>query len=99
KFRLWSESRYAPQVAVGLRDLGGTGLFSGEYLVANKRFGAFDWSFGIGWGYVGGAGDVRNPLSALNEKFNIRPTYTGEGGEFGLHSYFRGPTSLFGGVQ
>src|ERR1017187_7326619 len=46
KFRLWSESAYVPEVALGLRDVAGTGLFSGEYLVASKRTGAFDWNLG-----------------------------------------------------
>ena len=33
RFRILKESRYLPQVALGLRDLAGTGLFSAEYLV------------------------------------------------------------------
>src|SRR5437870_5092355 len=32
KFRLWRESAYAPDLAVGFRDIVGTGLFSSEYL-------------------------------------------------------------------
>ena len=42
-----------------MRDLAGTGLFSSEYIVGSKRFGAFDWHLGLGWGYVGGRGNVR----------------------------------------
>ncbi|MGH9576033.1 MAG: YjbH domain-containing protein, partial [Terriglobales bacterium] len=37
KFKLWNESAWVPQVAVGFRDLAGTGLFSGEFVVASKR--------------------------------------------------------------
>src|SRR5258706_11844872 len=59
KFRLWRESAYAPELAVGFRDVAGTGLFSSEYLVGSKRYGAFDLSLGIGWGYmVGNLGSV-----------------------------------------
>ena len=36
KLRLWQESFWLPEVAVGSRDLGGTGLFDSEYLVASK---------------------------------------------------------------
>ncbi len=36
KLRLWEESYWMPQVAVGARDIGGTGLFDAEYIVASK---------------------------------------------------------------
>lgn len=91
KFRLWSESAYMPEVAVGLRDLAGTGLFSGEYLVANKRTGDLDWSLGLGWGYLGGHADFGG--------FGSRKAASTQGGQFALSSYFRGPGAFFGGVQ
>ncbi len=99
KFRLWKESAYVPQVALGFRDFAGTGLFSGEYLVASKRTGAFDWNLGLGWGYPGARGNVRNPLSLISSKFDTRTKDTGQGGNFAFGSYFHGPTALFGGVQ
>lgn len=99
KFRLWPESAYVPQIAVGLRDIGGTGLFSGEYVVANKRTSDFDWSLGLGWGYVGGRGNLRNPLSVFGEAFDTRQASTGPGGQFSPKNYFRGPVAMFGGVQ
>ncbi|MGC6746110.1 YjbH domain-containing protein [Escherichia coli] len=36
---MWEESYWLPQVAVGARDIGGTGLFDAEYLVASKARG------------------------------------------------------------
>lgn len=99
KLRLWEESAYVPQIAVGLRDIAGTGLFSGEYVVASKRTNDFDWSLGIGWGYMGGRRNLKNPLSALSSRFDTRKTDVGQGGNFALGSYFRGAASLFGGVQ
>ena len=99
KFRLLSESASRPQLALGLRDIAGTGLFSGEYFVASKRTGPLDWSLGLGWGYVGGRGNLRNPLSLISHRFDARIADVGEGGNFSLTSYFRGPTALFGGVQ
>lgn len=99
KFRLWKESAYLPEIAVGLRDIAGTGRFSGEYVVGSKRAGNFDWSLGLGWGTVGGRGDLRNPLSRLDPSFATRKAGTVEGGSLSFGSYFRGPTALFGGVQ
>lgn len=100
KVRLWKESAFLPDVAVGIRDVGGTGLFSGEYLVASKRTGPFDWSFGLGWGYLGARGDFSNPLSIVSSRFDTRPSEnTNSGGTPGLGTWFRGRVSPFGGVQ
>ena len=60
KLRLWEESYWLPQVAVGARDFGGTGLFDAEYLVACKAWGPFDFTLGLGWGYLGTSGNVKN---------------------------------------
>ena len=100
KLRLWQESAYVPEIAVGLNDVGGTALFASEYLVASKRFGNFDTSLGLAWGYLGAAGDYGNPLGFISDKFDNRPaTNFGQGGELAAETYFRGRTSLFGGVQ
>jgi hypothetical protein len=101
KVRLLSETATLPAVALGMRDIGGTGLFSGEYLVANKRTGDFDWSLGLGWGYFGARGNISNPLSIISDKFKTRPASSSNVNNAGTFSksYFRGPMSLFGGVQ
>jgi hypothetical protein len=100
KVRLLEESRLWPQVAVGWRDFLGTGIFSGEYLVASKRFGALDVSAGLGFGYVGGRGDVRNPLGLVAKRFDTRPDVrVGRGGTVSANTFFHGPAAFFGGVQ
>ena len=100
KLRIREESSLGPQLAVGLRDLGGTGLFAGEYLVANKRWGNWDASVGLGWGYMGARANLKNPLSVLGSPFASRPANdVGSGGTPGVGTMFRGPTALFGGVQ
>jgi hypothetical protein len=103
KFGLLKESAYLPQVALGMRDIVGTGFFSGEFLVANKRSGPFDWSLGLGWGYVGSRGNLRNPLGLISRSFDkprqLDKAAIGEGGNFAVSSYFHGPTALFGGLQ
>ena len=67
KVRLWRESHYLPALSVGIRDLGGTGLFSSEYVVANKRFGSLDASLGLTWGYMGARGDISNPFDIISD--------------------------------
>ena len=49
KLRLWEEGRYLPQVALGKRDIGGTGLFDSEYLVPIKPGGILISP----WGWAG----------------------------------------------
>jgi len=99
KFRLNSETAYMPQLAVGFVDIGGTGLFASEYVVANKRFGDFDWSLGVAWGYLGNRGNLKNPLSIFGNGFNKRHINIGQSGNFSVSSWFSGPAALFGGVQ
>ena len=101
KAMLLKETARLPQIAVGFTDVGGTGLFSSEYLVANKRSGNFDWSLGVGWGYMAGSGNIPNPLSLLGGKrFDTRAASTNpSGGTVNSASLFHGNTSLFGGVQ
>lgn len=94
------EGRYMPELAVGLRDLGGTGLFSSEYFVANKRWHNFDFSLGLAWGYLGNRHSIGNPFSVFSGRFDERQTDHGSGGgKFNFKSWFTGKPSLFGGIQ
>ena len=97
KVRLLEESRWVPEVAAGFRDLGGTGLFSSEYLVASKRIGSFDASVGLATGYIGNRGDFRNPLTSIDDRFETRPRAQGTG-SLNSDGMFRGPVGVFGGV-
>ena len=89
-----------PQIALGMRDIGGTGLFSSEYLVASKRFNDFDWSLGLGWGNMGTRNSFANPLGRIFPFLKTRnKENTGQGGTISASSMFAGETALFGGVQ
>lgn len=100
KVRLLAEDVWLPQVAVGIRDLGGTGLFGSEYVVASKRTGPLDWTLGMGWGLLGTRGHVTNPFRLLGSRFDSRTASTGLGGTFALEDWFSGESvSLFGGVS
>lgn len=100
KFKLWRESEFLPDVAVGFRDFGGTGLFESEFIAASKRLGPFDFHLGIGWGYLGRKGNITNPFCDLRDSFCERPGgLEGQGGKVEYKSFFKGPVALYGGIE
>ena len=70
KVRLLSEGEYWPSIALGVQDIGGTGLFSSEYLVSSYHYYDFDFSFGLAWGRLGSRGGIRNPLALISSHFD-----------------------------
>jgi membrane-associated phospholipid phosphatase len=97
---LSKEQAYWPQIALGMRDIGGTGLFSSEYLVASKRTEAWDWSLGLGWGKMASGRAFANPLGELFPGLKTRKSEAvGQGGTISGASMFAGDAALFGGVQ
>ncbi|HGE6125634.1 TPA: YjbH domain-containing protein [Vibrio cholerae] len=98
KIRLWEESYWLPQVSLGFQDIGGTGLFDGEYLAANKRWGPLDFTLGIGWGYLGNRGNVHGD-KALSSDCGRDTDYKGNGGSFDVNRMFTGCMALFGGIE
>ncbi|GAM75864.1 putative outer membrane lipoprotein YmcA [Vibrio ishigakensis] len=100
KVRLLKESRYIPEVSLGFRDFGGTGLFDGEFLAATKRFGPLDATVGIGWGYLGQSGNISNPMCSIADRFCTRPQgFSGNGGQFDADRWFTGPASIYAGIE
>lgn len=100
KFRLWQESEFLPEVSVGFRDFGGTGLFESEFVAANKKLGPFDFTLGIGWGYLGRKGNITNPFCDLSDRFCQRPGgFGGSGGKIDYQRFFKGSASLYGGIE
>ena len=100
KVRLFKERDYLPQVAVGIRDLVGTGIWGSEYLVASKEVGDFDMTLGMGWGRLAGRGDFDNPMIQLSDRFSERNADTGLGGNVSYDNFFSGEkVGLFGGLR
>ncbi|OED83779.1 YjbH domain-containing protein [Vibrio breoganii] len=100
KIRLLQESRYIPELSIGFRDFGGTGLFDGEFIAASKRFGPFDATVGIAWGYLGQSGNTSNPMCSVADRFCERPNdYSGNGGQFDVDRWFSGPASIYAGLE
>ena len=88
-----TEGRWTPAVTVGLQDFLGTGVYSGEYIVATKQMGPVAVTGGLGWGRLGSSNDIGTP-------FGERPARDfGKGGEFEPDQYFRGPAAPFFGVE
>ena len=103
KARLIRERAWMPEVAVGVRDILGTGVWEGEYAVASKELGPFDVSIGMGWGRLASRNAFRNPLRIVDQAFDLRPGGRESGGKFGgesrSKSYFRGAAAWFGGAR
>ncbi|WBU62959.1 YjbH domain-containing protein [Paracoccus aerodenitrificans] len=77
---------WRPAVAIGLRDFMGTGIYSGEYIVATKDITPrLQVSGGIGWGRL--AGDWR------------RTDYNDEGGKPRVEDWFSGSAKPFASVE
>lgn len=104
RYQVLDEGRYLPAVAVGLQDFAGTGLYSGEYVVATKTVApGFSLTGGIGFGRLGSY----NPLTTIGE----RPSrlideigtgsyvFEGRGGTFNFNQWFRGDVAPFAGLS
>ncbi|TPD59487.1 YjbH domain-containing protein [Emcibacter nanhaiensis] len=99
KIRLLEEGNFLPALAVGFRDMLGSGKYGAEYIVANKRFHDFDFTFGFGWGNLSTRGGFYNVLRVFGDGFDQRNTDTGSG-DIPFGSYFAGQDmAVFAGVQ
>lgn len=93
-YLILTEGARRPALAVGLRDIIGTGIYSGEYVVASKTLTpGLTVSAGLGWGRLGSRGDIGAP-------FGERPPNDyGEGGRLTTDQWFRGPAAPFAGLS
>lgn len=100
RYMLVKEGRYRPAIAIGLQDFIGTGIYTGEYVVATKHITPrLTVTGGLGWGRLGSYGGFTNPLGVLGSSFKTRPSsFTGNGGIVESAKWFRGDAALFGGV-
>lgn len=93
RYQLLTESGWRPAVLIGLQDFAGTGVLSGEYLVATKTLApGLKFSAGLGWGRFGSY----NPLFEIGERPPIKIDF---GGKFNFGTWFRGPAAPFAGIE
>jgi len=102
KVRLLEESKYRPALAIGIRDLVGSGLLGSEYVVASKKWLGLDLSVGFGWGRLADKSNMSNPLDKLSDDFLIRPQSIGieDTGKFRPEVFFSGENiGIFGSLS
>jgi hypothetical protein len=100
KFRLLEESYYLPELSIGFRDFGGTGFFESEFIGLSKKVSDFNFHLNMGWGYLGTTGNTSNPFCDVKNSYCDRPGgYSGIGGKIDYQRFFKGPASIFGGVE
>ncbi|WP_343055423.1 YjbH domain-containing protein [Azospirillum oleiclasticum] len=105
KLRLVKEGELWPEIAIGGRDvagsgfvLPGTGRFAGEYVVATRRWWDVDLTVGLGWGRFAGRNAVPNPLGWLGGRY-ARDRDPADTTVRGPRAWFTGQdAALFGGV-
>lgn len=92
---------WQPSLTLGFRDFLGTGVYSGEYLVASKRVVPdVTITGGVGWGRFAGVNGFKNPFCAVSDVMCERDEDYGEGGKPGFGRFFRGEdAAFFGGVE
>lgn len=96
RFRLFDETDFTPAVSIGLRDFVGTGILSGEYVVATKSIGdRLRVTGGLGFGRLGSY--------ASDGSIGSRPPFSfagvGTGGQLNIDDWFQGDYALFGGAS
>ena len=87
-------------VALGLDDIAGTGIFTKEYLALTTKQDNFNITVGVGTGAFAANRPYENPIPKFRERpedlFGTGSIY---GGEVDFNSFFKGPVGLFGGVE
>ena len=100
KIRVLKENSFFPNIAFGLRDLGGGNTFQAEYLVFSKYIKNIDFTVGLGWGHLS-YGEFTNPLKLFfdSEQLQRDSRSRGQGGNINFNRFFRGETGIFGGLE
>lgn len=99
KIRLSREGEYVPSIAIGARDILGTGLYSAEYVVFTKKIYTADVSVGMGWGRLSDNAAFDNPLASIFPSFKNRQSINNLTGTADFSQLFHGPkVGIFGGV-
>lgn len=96
--KMLRKSESFPNLAIGLNDFAGTGVFTGEYIAITEKFSNFNLTLGIGWGKFAGENSFEHPIKRFSDRPKISGNYD-QGGTLSYDKWFRGPNSLFGGIE
>ena len=99
KARIFDEGILRPAISVGIDDIIGTGIYSGEYVVASKHIGSVELTAGMGWGRFGTANQIKNPIGSLVPSFKKDVALGTDPGNVSARSLFHGKDAgFFAGV-
>lgn len=98
KFKLFDETRFRPQISIGLQSAFGHKRMAGEYLTFSKRYENFDFTAGFGWGRFGTRHTAPNPLDWTGSYFDKNRDLDGDKPN-SLKDWFTGDTGFFAGVE
>ncbi len=99
KLRLLKETAHRPEISLGLQSAFGHKKMASEYIALSKRYNNFDFTAGIGWGKMSGAGKLNNPLKGISSHFakNRNPNSESPNEP---HNWFSGDTiGFFAGLE
>lgn len=99
KLRLLAEGPYHPEIAVGWLGAVGHKRMAGEYLVASRRYENWDVSGGLGWGRLGSARQIGNPLGVFGSHFKKKRGLDGEEPNSPQDWFTGGDIGLFAGLE
>jgi len=84
---------------MGIDDIGGTGIFSKEYIVGTFYGKRFNLTFGIGTGEFSRDNPYDNPITAFKDRPNRIYISDKNVGDFDFNVLFKGPIGIFGGLE
>lgn len=100
KIRVVEEGDIRPALAIGLQDLLGNGIASGEYIVASKNISNFDVTAGFGFGNLSHRARIGNIFRIFGDSFKERGIYDPASENIRFDDYFSGEKmGFFWGVE
>ncbi len=99
KLRLQKEGDLRPEIALGMNSALGHSHLASEYLTFSKRYKSFDFTGGMAWGKLGGAGHVKNPLGKFFSHFKKERPLNDQDDNSPDHWFTGDEIGFFGGLS
>lgn len=100
RYQIATEGQITPSISIGLRDFGGTGIYSSEYVVATKTVTpTIKVTGGLGWGRLGERNGFASPIKSFGTRPNVGNGGISTTGQLDFGAWFKGDVALFGGVE
>ncbi len=99
KIRLLQEGQYSPQIAIGMQSAIGDSGSAREFITLSKRYKNADFTLGLGWGRMGSAAHLDNPLKIFGDHFDQRRTHDAAQRNNPSQWFTGEDIGIFGGVE